>query len=162
AIRGFLDTLGAPAARIPPGMAGQTALYRSLLKGKRVLVMLDNARDAAQVRPLLPGSPGCLAIVTSRDQLIGLAAADGAAALDLVERGVGQIRLARDRDAAEEIIRGCARLPLALAIVAARAAAHPSFRLADIPAELREATAVLDPLEGDELAFDVRAVFSWS
>jgi len=173
AIRGFLDALGAPAARIPPGMAGQTALYRSLLRGKRVLVVLDNARDAAQVRPLLPGSPGCLAIVTSRDQLIGLVAAEGAAALDLdlpttaeahdlLERRLGEVRLASDPDAADEIIQRCARLPLALAIVAARAAAHPSFRLADIAAELREATAVLDPLEGDELSFDVRAVFSWS
>jgi len=173
AVRGFLDALGAPAARIPPGLAGQTALYRSLLRGKRVLVVLDNARDAAQARPLLPGSPGCLAIVTSRDQLIGLVAAEGAVPLaldlptaaeahDLLERRLGEARLASDPGAADEIIQRCARLPLALAIVAARAAARPSFRLADIAAELREATAVLDPLEGDELATDIRAVFSWS
>ena len=173
AVRGFLDALGAPAARIPPGLAGQTGLYRSLLRGKRVLVVLDNARDAAQARPLLPGSPGCLAIVTSRDQLIGLVAAEGAVPLaldlptaaeahDLLDRRLGEARLASDPGAADEIIQRCARLPLALAIVAARAAARPSFRLADIAAELREATAVLDPLEGDELATDIRAVFSWS
>jgi tetratricopeptide (TPR) repeat protein/transcriptional regulator with XRE-family HTH domain len=173
AVRGFLDALGAPAARIPPGLAGQTALYRSLLRGKRVLVVLDNARDAAQARPLLPGYPGCLAIVTSRDQLIGLAAAEGAVPLaldlptvaeahDLLQRRLGEARLASDRGAAGEIIQRCARLPLALAVVAARAAARPSFPLADIAAELREANAVLDPLERDELASDVRAVFSWS
>ena len=173
AVRGFLDALGAPAARIPPSLAGQTALYRSLLRGKRVLVVLDNARDAAQARPLLPGSPGCLAIVTSRDQLMGLVAAEGAVPLaldlptaaeahDLLERRLGEVRLASDPGAADEIIQRCARLPLALAIVAARAAVRPSFRLADIAAELREATAVLDPLEGDELATDIRAVFSWS
>ncbi len=173
AARGFLDALGAPAARIPPSLAGQTALYRSLLRGRRVLVVLDNARDAAQARPLLPGSPGCLAIVTSRDQLIGLVAAEGAVPLaldlpttteahDLLERRLGVGRLASDPGAAHEIIQRCARLPLALAIVAARAAAHPSFRLADIAAELREASVVLDPLEGDELATDIRAAFSWS
>ena len=173
AMRGFLVALGAPVARIPPDLAGQTALYRSLLKGKRVLVVLDNARDAAQARPLLPGSPGCLVIVTSRDQLIGLVAVEGAVPLtldlpstaeahDLLERRLGEVQLASDPDAADEIIQRCARLPLALAIVAARAAARPSFRLADLAAELREATAVLDPLKGDELAIDVRAVFSWS
>jgi DNA-binding SARP family transcriptional activator len=173
AMRGFLDALGAPAARIPAGLAGQTALYRSLLRGKRVLVVLDNARDAAQARPLLPGTPGCLAIVTSRNQLIGLAAAEGAAPLaldlptsadahDLLERRLGEVRLASDPAAADEIIQRCARLPLALAIVAARAAIRPSLRLAGIAAELREANAVLDPLEGDELASDVRAIFSWS
>jgi DNA-binding SARP family transcriptional activator len=172
-MRGFLDALGAPAARIPPDPAGQTALYRSLLKGRRVLVVLDNVRDAAQARPLLPASPGCLAIVTSRDQLIGLAAAEGAAPLtldlptaaeahELLERRLGEARLASDPDAADDIIQRCARLPLALAVVAARAAARPSFPLADIAAELREANAILDPLEGDELASDVRAVFSWS
>jgi Tfp pilus assembly protein PilF len=173
AVRGFLDALGAPAARIPPDLAGQTALYRSLLRGRRVLVVLDNARDTAQARPLLPGSAGCLAIVTSRDQLTGLIAGEGAAALalglptaaeahDLLERRLGEVRLASDPGAADEIIQRCARLPLALAIVAARAAARPSFRLAGIADELREATAVLDPLERDELASDVRAVFSWS
>jgi DNA-binding SARP family transcriptional activator len=80
---GFLDALGVPATRIPENLAARTGLFRSLLAGKRVLVVLDNARSAEQVRPLLPGSPGCLSIVTSRDQLAGLVATEGARPLAL-------------------------------------------------------------------------------
>jgi DNA-binding SARP family transcriptional activator len=83
AVRGFLDAFGIPVARIPAGLPAQAALYRSLLAGKRVLVVLDNARDVEQVRPLLPGSSGCLAIVTSRNDLVGLVAAEGAYPLTL-------------------------------------------------------------------------------
>ena len=83
AVRGFLDAFGIPVARIPAGLPAQAALYRSLLAGKRVLVVLDNARDVEQVRPLLPDSSGCLAIVTSRNHLIGLVAAEGAYPLAL-------------------------------------------------------------------------------
>jgi DNA-binding SARP family transcriptional activator len=173
AVHGFLTGLGAAAAQIPEELAARTAMFRSLLAGKRVLVILDNARDAEQVRPLLPGSPGCLVIVTSRSQLSGLVAAEGAYPLsldlltpeeadELLVRRLGPVRVASEPAAVGEIIERCARLPLALAVAAARAAARPSFSLASIAAELREATAALDPFGGDDLATDVRAVFSWS
>jgi DNA-binding SARP family transcriptional activator len=173
ALRGFLDALGVPAARIPESLPAQAGLYRSLLAGKRVLVVLDNAKDAGQARPLLPGSPGCLAIVTSRNQLTGLVATDGAYALtlDLLDSAdarrllacrLGSRRVAREPDAVDEIIASCARLPLALTIAAARAAASPGFPLAVLATDLRKATGVLDPLDGGDPATDVRAVFSWS
>ena len=164
---------GCPRPGSRPTLAAQAALYRSLLAGKRVLVVLDNARDAEQVRPLLPGSPGCLAVVTSRDQLTGLVATDGARPLtldllpaadarDLLTRRLGPGRVATEPAAVAEIIARCARLPLALTIAAARAATHPSFPLAALAAELREATHALDPFHGGDSATDVRAVFSWS
>src|SRR6266516_1472265 len=173
ALHGFLEAFGVPPARIPEDLAAQRGLFRSLLAGKRILVLLDNARSAEQVRPLLPGSPGCLAIVTSRDQLAGLIATDGARLLaldlltvtdarELLARRLGADRVAAEPEAVNDIIAACARLPLALAIAAARAAASPSFPLAAISAELREATSALDPFGGGDRATDVRAVFSWS
>jgi DNA-binding SARP family transcriptional activator/tetratricopeptide (TPR) repeat protein len=172
-VRGFLDSLGVSAERIPEDLAAQAGLYRSLLAGQRVLVVLDNARDAEQVRPLLPGSAGCLVVVTSRSQLTSLVATEGAwplnldlltsdGARDLLSRRLGADRVAGEPEAADDIIAGCARLPLALAIAAARAAARPAFPLATFAAELHEATCVLDPLDGGDPATDVRAVFFWS
>ena len=173
ALRGFLDAFGVPATRIPEDLAAQAGLFRSLLAGKRVLVVLDNARDAGQVRPLLPGSPGCLAVVTSRSDLAGLVATEGACpvsldllttaeASELLARRLGEARVAGEPAAVSEIIERCARLPLALAIAAARAAARPGFPLAAIAAGLRGTTATLDPFGGTDQATDVRAVFSWS
>ncbi|MBE1484395.1 AfsR/SARP family transcriptional regulator [Plantactinospora soyae] len=173
AVRGFLDAFGVPAQRVPVGVAAQTALYRSLVAGRRVLVVLDNARDAAQVRPLLPGAPGCATVVTSRNQLGGLVAIDGARAVTLdlftvaearrfLARRLGADRVVDQPAAVDELVTRCARLPLALAVVAARAAAHRDFRLADLAAELRTAGGSLDPFDGGEPAADVRAVFSWS
>jgi DNA-binding SARP family transcriptional activator len=173
ALRGFLDAFAIPAEQIPASLDGQVALYRSLLAGKRVLVVLDNARDPEQVRPLLPGSAGCLAVVTSRNHLTGLIAAEGAHpvnldlltpadARELLARRLGARRVDGEPDAVEEIITGCARLPLALTIAAARAATNPGFPLAVFAAELREAARVLDPFDGGDVATDVRAVFSWS
>ena len=129
---------GCPRPGSRPTLPAQAALYRSLLAGKRVLVVLDNARDVEQVRPLLPGSPGCLAVVTSRDRLTGLVATDGAFPLtldllpaadarDLLARRLGPGRVASEPAAVDDIIAGCARLPLALTIAAARAAAQPQL-----------------------------------
>ena len=173
ALRGFFEALAVPPERIPEGLDDQVALYRSLLAGQRVLVLLDNARDAAQVRPLLPGSPGCLAVVTSRNHLTGLIAGHGAhplgldlltpeGARELLARRVGADRAGREPGAVDEIIVGCARLPLALTIAAARAATSPGFPLAVFAADLREVGHALDSLDGDDAATDIRAVFSWS
>ncbi|MER5339360.1 BTAD domain-containing putative transcriptional regulator [Streptomyces mirabilis] len=173
AIRIFIDALGVPPQRIPAGLEAQTALYRSLLAERRVLILLDNARDTDQVRPLLPGSPGCLVIVTSRNQLTGLVAGDGAHPLtlnqltsaqahDLLARRLGAGRSAAEPEAAQEIVTRCARLPLALAIVAARAAAHPGFALSAIAEELRNCQGSLDAFTGSDITLDVRAVFTAS
>jgi hypothetical protein len=169
AVRAFLDALDIDPQRIPAALDAQASLLRSALAGKRVLVVLDNARDADQVRPLLPGSPGCLVLVTSRNRLAGLVATHGAypLALDLRSTGeahdllvdrLGVDRLRAEPDVADEIISRCAGLPIALTIVAARVACT-SFPLRAIAAELRGG---LDPFDGGDSATDVRAVFSWS
>ncbi|SCL50516.1 AfsR/SARP family transcriptional regulator [Micromonospora chersina] len=177
AIRGFLDAFGVPAQRIPVEPTAQAALYRSMLAGRRVLVVLDNARDAAQVRPLLPATPGCLVLVTSRTELTPLVVSEGADPLtldllstqesrELLAGRLGADRLATDPGAVDDLIARCARLPLALAVVAARAVTRPDFPLATLTAELRRAAeepdAALDPFDGGDLATDIRAVFSWS
>jgi tetratricopeptide (TPR) repeat protein len=172
AVRGFLDAFEVPPERIPVSLDAQAALYRSLLAGRRVLVVLDNARDTGQVRPLLPGSPGCCVLVTSRNRLTGLIA-DGARPLAvglltdpdarlMLARRLGEARVAAQPHAVEEIIGGCARLPLALSIVAARAAAHPEFPLTALAGELRDAEGSLQALDAGEAASNVTAVFSWS
>jgi DNA-binding SARP family transcriptional activator/tetratricopeptide (TPR) repeat protein len=173
ALRIFLDALAVPAAQIPATLDGRQSLYRSLLAGTKTLIVLDNAGGPDQVRPLLPGSPGCLVIVTSRNELAGLIAADGAQALVLdvltsdeahqvLARGLGPDRVAAEPAAAGELARLCARLPLALAVTAARAATRPDFTLTTLAAELRDARGRLDALTTGEDATDVRAVFSWS
>jgi DNA-binding SARP family transcriptional activator len=173
AIRGFLDGLKVSPQRIPTGLDAKAALYRSLLAGRRILVLLDNALDAKQVRPLLPAAPGCLVLVTSRDELTGLVATEGAHPLSLdllthdesrqlLARRLGPDRIAGEPAAVEEIIARCARLPLALAIVAARAATHPNFRLQALAAEISDSCERLDALTGGDPTSDVRAVFSWS
>lgn len=174
AIRGFLDAFEVPHQRIPVNLDAQAALYRSLTAGRSLLIVLDNAADADQVRPLLPGSPGSAVIVTTRNQLTGLVAAEGAHSLfvDLLtlaearlflERRLGADRVEADLRAVDEIIVSCARLPLALSIVAARAAVMPKgFLLGALAAELREAQGLLDAFDGDDDATNVRAVFSWS
>jgi tetratricopeptide (TPR) repeat protein/transcriptional regulator with XRE-family HTH domain len=173
AIRGFLDAFQIPAERLPPSQESQAALYRSLLASKRVLIVLDNARDAGQVRPLLPGSPGCLVVVTSRVRLTGLAAAEGARLLTLDALSVGEARellvcrigAARVRaepGAAGELVRLCGRLPLALTVAAARAVARPGMSLAAAVAELADTAGRLRALETGDPATNVRTVFSWS
>jgi DNA-binding SARP family transcriptional activator/tetratricopeptide (TPR) repeat protein len=173
AIRGFLDALEVSPQRIPTGLAAQVGLYRSLLANRRVLIVLDNARDAEQVRPLLPGAPGCLVVVTSRNQLSGLVVAESAHPLtvdllstaeahDLLTRRLGRARVAAEPYTVDDIIGRCARLPLALSIVASRAAAHPGFPLARLADELRHTREGLNAFAGDDATTDLRAVFSWS
>ncbi|RNF77901.1 AfsR family transcriptional regulator [Streptomyces botrytidirepellens] len=173
AVAGMLHALGVPPQHLPTGLDAQAALYRSLLADRRVLVLLDNARDHDQVRPLLPGSPGCLALVTSRSQLPGLVASDGAVPVPLhlppvddarasLVRRIGPERAAAEPRAVADIIELCGRLPLALAIVAARAALHPGFPLAAVAAELRRTHGSLDAFADTGSAIDARAAFSWS
>jgi tetratricopeptide (TPR) repeat protein len=173
AVRGFLTALGVPAALIPPGTDGRAALYRSLLADRRMLVVLDNAQEAEQVCPLLPGSPGCLVLVTSRNRLTGLAAADGAHLMilgvlaesesyDLMALSLGSARVVAEPVAVRELIALCGGLPLALRDVAARAVARPGLPLAALAAEIRDERRRLDVLETGESATSVRMVFSWS
>lgn len=154
ALRAMLDALGIPPGRMPTGPDALAGLYRSLLAGRRLLVLLDDALDAEQVRPLLPASPGCLTLVTSRNGLPGLVAAgarplhlDLPSAVDartLLALRTGPGRVAAEPAAADEIVALCARLPLALALVAARAAAHPDVPLAAVAAALRRSRHSLD------------------
>jgi DNA-binding SARP family transcriptional activator/tetratricopeptide (TPR) repeat protein len=173
AIRGFLDALAVPADMIPASLDAQAALYRSLLADRRMLIMLDNARDSDQVRPLLPGGGSCVAVVTSRNHLTSLVATEGAHPLsldvlaadegrDLLARHVGADRVTAEPGAADEIITHCARLPLALTIAAAHAAVQPQLPLHALAAELRDVRDRLDALDGGTPTIDVRTVFSWS
>ncbi len=173
ALRGFFDAFAVPVGQIPVSLDARAALYRSLVADKRVLVVLDNARDADQVRPLLPGNPACLVILTSRSQLTSLVAAEGARPLaldllpdadasDLLTRLLGHTRVTAEPEAVTELIQLCARLPLALSIAAARATARPLLPLAALAAELRDARGRLDTLSTGDAVTDVRAVFSWS
>ena len=173
AVRGFLDALGVAPERIPVPPDAQAALYRSLVADKRMLILLDNARDEQQVRPLLPASPDSLVLVTSRNQLGGLAAADGARLLSLdvlshdeatrmLTARIGAGRADAEPEAIAELAALCACLPLALAVAAARAAARPCFRLAALAAELRDANNRLDALDSGDPMASVQAVFSWS
>jgi DNA-binding SARP family transcriptional activator/tetratricopeptide (TPR) repeat protein len=170
ALAGFLRALGVSGQAIPDGTEERSGLYRTRLAGRQVLVVLDNARDSEQVRPLLPGDPGCAVVVTSRDALAGLVAADGARRLDLgvlpaleaadLLRSLIGWRADQNPDAVEELAALCARLPLALRIAAELVTARPNALLADLVTEL--ATARLDFLDAGEDCADVRAVFSWS
>src|SRR5690606_34686496 len=155
ALRGFLALLGVPPQRVPTTLEARAALYRSLLAGRRMLVVLDNARDAAQVRALLPASPTCLVLVTSRHQVTSLAALEDAHHLtldlltpaesrQLLAERLGTDRVDAEPQAVEQIITGCARLPLALAVVAARAAVNPGLPLASLADQLSRARSRLD------------------
>ncbi|MFI7547404.1 BTAD domain-containing putative transcriptional regulator [Actinoplanes sp. NPDC049599] len=172
-LRTFLDAFDVPPGRIPMSLDAKAGLYRSLLAGRRVLVVLDNARDSAQVRPLLPATPGCLVLITSRNRLAGLVATGGIhhvelalfthdEAYDLLSRRLGEARLAAEPQAVEEIISRCAGLPLGMAIVAAQAVVQPRRPLTAIAAQLRQAPDTLDAFSSGDPAADVRTVFSWS
>jgi DNA-binding SARP family transcriptional activator/tetratricopeptide (TPR) repeat protein len=187
AIGWFLPALGVPAAQIPADAQARCGLYRSVLAGRRVLIVLDNARDAAQVRPLLPGGGGCLVVVTSRSALAGLAAGEAArplrlgplndeqAALLLAAR-LGPERVAAEPEAVTELAGRCGHLPLALAVMAARAAADPDLPLGVLAAQLARAPDVaptaqppsdedpgrLEVLDTGDPATSLSELLSWS
>jgi DNA-binding SARP family transcriptional activator len=169
ALRGMLGALGVSAARMPDGLAALSGLYRTLLAGRRVLVVLDDAAGTEQLRPLLPAAPGCLALVTSRHALPGLIAS-GARPLRLEPLSAedarealalrfGADRLAAESRAADEIVARCGRLPLALAAVAARAAGLRDLPLTTVAAELRGAHGTLDAFRAPDTTADARAAF---
>ncbi|MBR7834800.1 tetratricopeptide repeat protein [Actinospica durhamensis] len=173
ALAGFLVALGVAAPRIPAGRGERIAAYRSLLADRRVLIVLDNARRLEQIRPLLPGAPGCAVLVTSREALGGLVARDGAVRLDLdvlapnaaaqlLRELIGE-RARRDEAAARMLAELCCGLPLALRIAAELAALRPGAELAEIAEDLADSRHRLDAFDagGDE-ASAIRAVFSWS
>ncbi|WP_410593699.1 BTAD domain-containing putative transcriptional regulator [Amycolatopsis sp. lyj-23] len=173
AVRGFLDGLEVDPGTIPADPDAQVRLYRSLVAGKRMVIVLDNARDAAQVVPLLPGSPTCTVLVTSRRHLGGLVTTHGAhcvdldvipehEARDLLTRHLGHDRVAAEPEAVDELVACCAGLPLALGIVAARATRHPDFPLAVLADELRDRSGRLDALDPGDPRTTVRTVLSWS
>ncbi len=171
ALEAFLRELGVDGSAIPPEVAQRAARYRSLLAGRRMLVLLDNANSVDQIRDLLPGTPSCVVVVTSRDMLPGLVARYGAHRVDLgllpiadatalLRRLIGR-RVDAEADAAEALAHRCARLPLALRIAAELATSRPTAMLADLVAELHEQS--LDRFAaGDDDYTAVRAVFSWS
>ena len=175
ALNGFLMALQMPAGAIPTDVESAAALYRSLLAGRQMLVILDNAATVEQVRPLLPGTAGCLVLVTSRSQLSGLAVRDGARrltlrtlpepeAVTLLRTVTAAYREGDDSDKLVELAGLCARLPLALRIAAERAASHPFMRLDDLIEDLRDESALWKALslESDGEAEAVRTVFAWS
>ena len=170
---GFLRALGVAPDAAPDEVEAMAALYRSLLAGRRMLVLLDNARSAAQVRPLLPGTASSLAVVTSRDRLDSLTARDGAQgisldvpdldeALAVLAGHAGAGLVDAEPAAARELVTLCGRLPLAISIAGARVRASVARRIAPLAGELRDAHGRLDELGGTEADFDLRTVFSWS
>jgi len=173
ALAGFVRALGADPSQVPSDPEELAAMYRSLLSGRRVLVVLDNAANAEQVRPLLPGTAGCLTLVTSRNRLSSLAARDGAQrltldvlppgeAVTLIARIAGHERAAADQAATSKLAQLCGGLPLALRITADRAASHRHLSMSDLVDELMLEHDRLDVLAAEDKTTQVRAVFSWS
>ncbi|MEO3802191.1 BTAD domain-containing putative transcriptional regulator [Nonomuraea sp. B1E8] len=169
----FLGALGVVESQVPSGVEAQIGLYRSLVSDRRVLVMLDDARGADQVAPLLATAPGSLTLITSRSELPSLSVTVGASLLHLsvlsreearhlLAARVGEARLAAEPEAAELIIDRCGRLPLALAIVAARMVRRSDLPLAEIAADLERAETDLEPFADTDPAIDLRVVFSRS
>lgn len=174
AVRGLLDALGVAPQSIPVDLEAQVGRYRSLVASKRILIVLDNARDASQVAPLLPGSPTCMVLVTSRDRMEGLTVAHGVHQLavgvlddsdarGLLSHRIGQARVEAQPAAVAELLTCCAGLPLALSIVAGRAAATGlDFPLAVLAEELRDASTRLGALDTGDPKTALEAVLSWS
>ncbi len=161
----FLRALGTADSAIPDSLEERAALYRSVLDGRRVLVLLDNAKDAAQVRPLLPGTEGCAALVTSRVRMVDLAGAhlvdldvmSPDEALSLFTKIVGEERVAAERKAALDVVAACGFLPLAIRIAASRLAARRTWTVSVLAAKLADERRRLDELQAGDLA--VKATF---
>ncbi|MEC3979887.1 tetratricopeptide repeat protein [Amycolatopsis sp. H20-H5] len=176
ALSSFLPALGVAESHIPADVDAQAGLYRSVLASKRVLIVLDNASDAGQVRPLLPGTPGCLVVVTSRNSLTELVVAEAAHrfGLDpftpaeshaLLRRILGPARVDAEPEAVTELVRVCAGLPLAVRVAATRAAARPQLGLSDVVADITEdhGRGYKDSFGGSgDVGDAVRSVFDWS
>ncbi|GIH20041.1 AfsR/SARP family transcriptional regulator [Rugosimonospora africana] len=173
AVRGLLIALGVAPDAIPRELAAQVGLYRSLVAARRMLIVLDNARDTAQVVDLLPGSLSCMVIVTSRNRLTGLISAHTAhpmlldvlaesAARDLLAGRLGEHRLTGEPDALATLLSACGGLPLALSVTAARVVTQPQAQLAEIAAELRDTATRLQALDDSDPQASLRAVMSWS
>jgi DNA-binding SARP family transcriptional activator/tetratricopeptide (TPR) repeat protein len=158
----FLPALGVPAERVPTDLEAASALYRTLLTDRKMLVLLDNVASPDQVRPLLPASPGCMVVVTGRDRMGGLVAMHGARqltldvlspddALDLLARVLGHERVHAEHEAAGQFAKLCVYLPLALRIAAANLADHPWRGISDHVLELREGNLLAAlAVQGDE------------
>ncbi|MFI9079472.1 BTAD domain-containing putative transcriptional regulator [Streptomyces sioyaensis] len=161
----FLRSLGTPDSSIPDGMEERSALYRSTLAGRRVLALLDNARDAAQIRPLLPGTEGCAALITSRARMIDLAGAhlidldvmSPEEAMNLFTRIVGEERVSSERKAVMAVVGACGFLPLAIRIAASRLAARRTWTVSTLARKLADERRRLDELRAGDLA--VKATF---
>ncbi|MEU1621144.1 tetratricopeptide repeat protein [Streptomyces sp. NPDC005722] len=175
ALEYFLVSLGVHAASIPADLDGRTALYRQVTSGRRLVILLDNVRSAAQVRPLLPGASSSLVLVTSRSQLGGLCAREGAHRIDLktltstesvelLRSILGRERVDAEPDASARLTTRCVQLPLALRIAAERVAFHPGLSLEHLATELESGTRRLDTLAtyDEDESTAVRVVFSWS
>ncbi|WP_147404348.1 ATP-binding protein [Nocardia panacis] len=175
ALERFLIALGVAPAALPTDLETRSALFRTLLAQRRLLIVLDNAATVKQVRPLLPGAGRCLVLVTSRSRLSGLVARDGAHRLDLelfdepaaIELLYGTVAGYRSGDSEHEIVelaQLCARLPLALRIAAERAAVRPYMPMGELIENLRDESHLWSALsvEDDDEADAVRTVFAWS
>lgn len=172
ALAGFLRSLGVSAADIPLDLSGRAARYRTLLSGRRMLIVLDNARDAEQVRPLLPGGPLCMVVVTSRDVLAGTVSTEGAVRIPveplltadstaLLHRLVGD-RVDATPESAESLASGCGGLPLAIRIAADVAARRADLPLSELIEDLRDERLRLEVLDTGDARTAMRSVFSWS
>ncbi|GIF77447.1 AfsR/SARP family transcriptional regulator [Asanoa siamensis] len=168
-----LRSLGVPGAKLPPDLEGQAALYRTITDGRRLLIVLDNAAASDQIRSLLPGGVGHFVLVTGRNEFSGLVVGEGATTVGLelfttdearqmLRSRIGHRKIAAELDVADRVIERCGRLPLALAIAAARAVARPAFPLSVLERQLADTPNDLDAFSGPDIDTDVRAVFSWS
>jgi DNA-binding SARP family transcriptional activator/tetratricopeptide (TPR) repeat protein len=173
AVRAFLVALDTRPDRVPADPAAQAALLRTLVSDRQILILLDNARTAEQVRALLPGSPGCLVLITSRDPLASLVATHGALpvgldllstddARELLGHRLGRAKIRQEPDAVRDIIARCAHLPLALAIVAAQASTPSAPHLAGLADQLADSQNRLAVLDAGDDATNVQAVLAWS